>query len=255
MPPKTPTTRNAATSDQITELKNIVERLVEENKQLKLKVEESIKSTQFASDKYDENNNLMNEVLEKLTGITEQNKKLIEKNELLEKELSVQKKQTLELELQLYRIITPLEVERRQNNLEMHGLAEENEENCLTVVKSVLSKVIPEPVTIVKCFRYGYKETPRGEKRTRPILIQFQNKDERDKIYSNRSNLRKLQNRIYLNENLPKYLTELRGKANARRKEYQYKFLWTKNGSILVRKDETSKVLNIKSPSDLEKIN
>ena len=49
-------------------------------------------------------------------------------------------------------------------------------------------------------------------------------------------------------------MIELRGKANARRKENQYKFLWTKGGAILVRKDENSKVINIKTPSDLEKI-
>ena len=250
----TPNTRSTATSQQIIELKNIVQKLVVENKELKTKVEESLKFTQFASEKYDDSNKLMTEVLEKLSNITEQNKKLIEKNENLEKELLLQKKKSMEMEEQLYKILTPIETERRQNNLELHGLSEENQEDCVAAVKSVLSKISPDPVTIVKCFRLGYKETAKGEKRTRPIFIQFGKKEERDSIYSNRSNLRKLQNRLYLNENLPKYMSELRGKANARRKENQYKFLWTKGGTILVRKDENSKVINIKTPSDLEKI-
>ena len=254
MAPKTPTTRNAATNEQVVELKNIVEKLIEDNKQMKATVDEILKSTEFASNKYDDTNKTMNEVLNKLSKITEQNKKLIERNELLEKELFLQKKQNLELEEKLYKIITPLEIERRQNNLELHGLAEEKEENCETAVKSVLSKINPEPVTIVKCFRYGKKETPTGEKRTRPIFIQFLKKEERDRMYNYRSSLRKLQNRVYLNENLPTFLNELRGKANTRRKQYKYKFIWTKNGNILVRKDENSTVLNIRIPSDLEKI-
>ena len=183
--------------------------------------------------------------------ITEQNKKLIEKKRNAGKRTIIAEKTKFRNGRAAVQNNHPLEVERRQNNLELHGLAEANGENA---VKSVLSKVSPEPVTIVKCFRYGKKETPTGEKRTRPIFVQFLKKDERDKMYNNRSNLRKLQNRIYLNENLPKFLNELRGKANARRKQYKYKFIWTKNGDILVRKDENSKVLNIRTPSDLEKI-
>ena len=81
MSPKTPTTRNAATNEQVVELKNIVEKLIEDNKQMKATVDEILKSTEFASNKYGDTNKTMNEVLNKLSKITEQNKKLIERNE------------------------------------------------------------------------------------------------------------------------------------------------------------------------------
>ena len=67
MPPKTPTTRNAATNDQIIELKNIVEKIAEDHKQLKVTVDEILKSTEFASEKYDDTNKTMNELLDKLS--------------------------------------------------------------------------------------------------------------------------------------------------------------------------------------------
>ena len=158
------------------------------------------------------------------------------------------------MEERFYKIITPIEIERRQNNLELHGLPEQNGEDCNTAVKAVLARVTAEPVTISKCFRFGKQQTPLGEKTTRKILIQFDSKSHRDLILRNRANLRKFNDPIYINENLPSYLNTLRGKANALKKLHNYKFLWIKNGNILIRKNENSPVINIKSPSDLDKI-
>ena len=247
-------TLDEAASLQLKELRAVVEQLVEENKELKNKIQESLDSTQFASNKYDENNNKLNEVLEKLSVISKQNKLLIEKNALLEKEISMHKRERMEMEKQLFEIITPIEVERREKNLEVHGLPEGSDENCTDVVKAMISKITPESVNVSKCFRFGRKETVIGEKRIRPILLEFDNKKDRDIVFNSRSNLRKLNDPIYINENLPKHLKILRGKANTRRKEYNYKYLWTKNGNILLRKNEESNVINIKASIDLEKI-
>ena len=254
---RTPNTRSgssSSTSDQFVELKNMIEQLMEENKKLKKKVEESLQSTEFVSNQYEDNKKVINEVLEKLSELTQQNKKLIEKNESLEEELLRQKQKTLEMEVQLYSAITPIELKKRENNLELHGVQEIEDENCEVAVKNVLSKISPEPAVISDCFRIGNRKTATGEVRKRAILIKFETKENRDKFYDNRTNLSKLKNQLYLNENLPKYLSALRGKANARRKEYHYDFLWTKNGNILVRKNQNSKVINIKVPSDLENI-
>ena len=93
--------------------------------------------------------------------------------------------------------------------------------------------------------------------RKRPILIIFKNKVMRDTVYANKSNLRKLDDRhgkLFLNENLPKNLKILLGKANKIRKEKNYKFIWTKNGTILVRKTDNCNVISISRPSDIEKI-
>lgn len=240
------------TNEQLLELKKNMELLLNDNKELKTKVEESIDAAKFISDKYDDNEVHMKEIKEKLIEITNQNKKLVERNLILEKELKLEKKERVEMEERFFNIITPIEMERRQNNLELHGLPEENGEDCSTVVKSVLSKVTADPVSIAKCFRFGRKENENGKPRR--ILIQFDKKEQRDKIFKNRANLRKLKDPMYLNENLPTYLSILRGKANSLRKEKNYKYLWMNNGIILLRKNEFSDAIAIKYNSDLTKI-
>ena len=76
-------------------------------------------------------------------------------------------------------------------------------------------------------------------------------------MYINKSNLIKINTeygRIYLNENLPQNLKILLGKVNQIRKSKQYKFLWTRNGNIYVRKNENTNVISITRNSDLVKI-
>ena len=173
----------------------------------------------------------------------------------MEEEINTLKRGRMELEKQLFEVITPIEVERKEKNLEIHGLSEGSaDENCSAVVKTMISKITPEPVIISKCFRFGQKETITGEKRIRPLLVEFENKKDRDTVFNSRSNLKKLNEKIYINENLPKHLRILRGKANTRRKQHNFKYLWTKNGNILLRKNENSNVINIKASIDLDKI-
>lgn len=249
------TTRSSELAEEVKNLKIVVEKLVDENKDLKQQVSELLKPIEFISAKFDENNSLYNKVLDELTEIKNQNKKLMERNDMLEKEILTQKKERIEMEERFYRIITPIEIERRQNNLEIHGVPEnEEEEDCCAVVKSVLSKVTAESVAISKCFRFGSKRTQTGEKATRRILVQFENKQHRDIVIKSRANLRKFKDPIYINENLPSHLTILRGKANSLRKQHDYKYLWTSNSNILIRKRDGSQVINIRTPSDLEKI-
>ena len=234
------------------DLQKNMELLLKDNKDIKLKVDEAIEATKFISDKYDENENNMKEIKRQLIEIKNQNKTIMERNEALEKQLKLEKKERIELEERFFNIITPIELERRQNNLELHGLKEENEENCETVVKSIISKVTSSPVTITKCYRFGKKETHNGKPRR--VLIQFANKEQRDDVYKNKMNLKKLKEPMYINENLPRHLSILRGKANGIRKERNYKYIWMKNGTILLRKDDFEEVISVRVSSDLTKI-
>ena len=224
-----------------------------ENKDLKIKIEELITSTKFMSDMYDENVRHMKEIKEQLVEIKNQNKNLLDRNASLEKAVQIEKRERIEMEERFFNIITPIEMDRRQNNLELHGLPEQDEEDCNSMVKSVLEKVIPgSAISLNKCYRFGNKENSNGKPRR--IFIQFSSKTQRDDIFKNRKNLKKLNEPLYLNENLPRYLSILRGKANARRKEKNYKYIWMKNGTILLRENDFSEVVTIRFSSDLDKI-
>lgn len=238
--------------NEYTDLKNRMELLAQENKELNSKIDELLKSTKFMSDMYDENANHMKEIKSQLQEIKNQNKALLEENADLKKEINVGKKEREKMEQNFLNILMPIELERRQNNLELHGLPESQEENCSNIIKDVLKHVTPEPIEISNCYRFG--RTDNSNEKPRRILIQFADKQQRDDIYNKRKNLKKLDKPIYLNENLPRYLSVLRGKANTKRKEQQYKFIWMKNGTILLRKDELSEVITVRYTSDLDKI-
>ena len=241
--------------DELKFLTELVEKQVDEYKGLKEKVEESLKANEFISEKYDEFKKINEEVLEKLKEITFQNKKLMEKNELLEKQLLTEKEERIKLEERMHMALTPIELEKRSKNLELYGYSESENENCNTIAKDILAKITPKNVEVSNCFRTGPKFSYTGERRTRPILLKFSSQEHREVAFAARSNLRNLENQnLYLNEHLPPYLKMLRGKANKIRKEKGYAYLWMKNGNLLVRKDEESNVIAIKNMSDLEKI-
>ena len=242
-------------ADEIKNLKTIVEQLALDNKEIKDKLTESIRSNEFMSQKFDEYKKINEEVIEKLDEITKQNKLLMEKNKTLEKQIKMEKEERDKLEERLYSILNPIELEKRCKNLELHGVTENETENCKEVVNEILKAVSPKTVELVNCYRTGFKFKQSGERNTRPILIKFGNQEQRDIIFASRNNLRKIEDKkLYINENLPPYLRMLRGKANWIRKQKGYRYLWMKNANMLLRKEEGSPVIGIKKISDLEKI-
>ena len=240
-------------TEQMKDLKNDLLVLSNENKKINSKLEEIIASTKFMSDMYDENVSNMKDIKSQLLEIKNQNKILLQENAVLKKEIIIEKKERIEMEQRFFNIVTPIELERREKNLELHGLPEKKEEDCDAVVKSVLKTVVPGPLSIAKCYRFGKKDN--GKEKPRRILIQFSTKEQRENVYKNKSNLKKIEGGpLFLNENLPIHLSILRGKANAKRKEKNYKYIWMKNGTILLRKDEFSDVISIRYSFDLHKI-
>ena len=255
------TTRND-TVEEITNLRIIVEELVTQNKDLKEKVTESLKANEFINEKFEDYRRINEEVLKKLKEIKIQNQDITnqineikEKNIRLENQIKVEQEERNKLEERINTILMPLEIEKRSKNLELHGLMEIENENCHEKVKEILSKITPKLVSIINCFRVGQKTFPNGDRKKRAILIKFQSQDHRDIAFASRSNLLKIEeHKLYLNENLPPYLRMLRGKANALRKQKGYKFLWMKNNNLLLRKNEESNVISLKSTLDLDKI-
>ena len=249
-------TRSSETAQEIKNLKIANEILANENEELKEKVAESIKSSEFINAKFEELNKKINEeVLTRLNEISKQNTMLMQKNHELEEEIKKERYERNNLEERLYSILNPIEVEKRNTNLELHGMKEEDNENCYEKIKEVLTQITPKPVAVVNCYRFGYKYNKKGERNTRPIFLKFQNKEQRDITFASRSNLKKIEGKtLYLNEDLPPNLRILRGKANAFRKANKFKYLWFKNGNLLLRENEDSKIYKIRMPSDLEKI-
>ena len=215
-----------------------------------LRADEIEKSLSFISNKYDD-------IKKELSAKDNEIKNIKEENNNLKEMIIKQKCQKDELEKEIHAVNNLIQLDKNSNNLELHGLVEEDEENLLEKVSKIIEKVTPGNTGIIKTFRYGRKIHRDGSKLNRPILIMFKNKTIRDNVYINKSNLIKINTeygRIYLNENLLQNLKILLGKVNQIRKSKQYKFLWTRNGNIYVRKNENTNVISITRNSDLVKI-
>ena len=68
-----------------------------------------------------------------------------------------QQSQKNELEEEIRAVNNSVQLDKNSNNLELHGLVEEDEENLLEKVSKIIEKVTPGNTGIIKTFRYGRK--------------------------------------------------------------------------------------------------
>lgn len=59
---------------------------------------------------------------------------------------------------------------------------------------------------------------------------------------------------VYLNEHLTRQNKQLLGAAMTKEKEVNWRYVWTTGGIVLVRRDESAGVTQIRSPTDLDKM-
>ncbi|XP_046687458.1 uncharacterized protein LOC124373108 [Homalodisca vitripennis] len=154
----------------------------------------------------------------------------------------------------------------RRNCLEIQGIPEEKNENVLDIVKDVgraLGMDVSEEM-IDTCHRLGQKDS--GYRGPRGIIVKFvrrldreallQKRRERKKDFSTRhlSLDRPSDVLVYLNESLSPMRRKLLAKARMLKRDRGYKYIWLRNGNILLRKEEGSAVIQIKTQADLDKL-
>ncbi|XP_077989357.1 uncharacterized protein LOC144443689 [Glandiceps talaboti] len=151
----------------------------------------------------------------------------------------------------------------RRENIEIHGIPEIQDERTDDITLAVLQPIYPGITIndIQVTHRIGKQQQDR--RRHRPIIVRFVNRRIRDKVYKDRKRMKhtttdklgyETKNNIYINENLTSRKRNLMKKANDRRKTLNYKFLWTQNGNIYTRKDQSSMSVVIRNEADLPKI-
>ena len=223
--------------------------------EMKVAMRDQQRSIGFMSDSYDDIKRQNECIRKEMVELKKINLQLSSENSKLKQDVVKERNDRAEQQERLELLINPVELERRACNLELCGCPELEKDDCMSNVIQLLREVVPERIDIKNAFRIGKK---RDGQNNRPILIQFNTKMLRDKVYKNRSNLKKFSDggnpRFFLNENLPPNLKTLLGKANSLRKQKHFKFLWTNNGVILVKKDENSITIPIKKISDLDNI-
>lgn len=126
---------------------------------------------------------------------------------------------------------------------------------ALGVLKAVNDKIVEKDIQGVR--RLKGKITNNN-----PILVKLKYKESRDMIFGNRRRLGGVNfkeiginaKKVFINENLTSDSKELFYHANNFRKSNNWKFAWTANGNIFLKKHEESKAYLVKQLQDLDKL-
>ena len=125
---------------------------------------------------------------------------------------------------------------------------------------------VSSPRTQKSTMRKSYTGTPRSgnvpSAQHPAIIVCLSNRDKRNKLYGKRKLLNKIQSEkinssltsTQIRENLTPYQKMLLSEAVKAKKLLNFKFIWTSQGWICLRKDSESRIININLLSDLSEI-
>ena len=134
----------------------------------------------------------------------------------------------------------------------------EVEDKVLQVLKKIDTTITKDAIDVVH--RLRGKPKIDQNKKCPSIIVRFIATNTRNNIYSSRKNLKSAEfdapriDRVFVNENLPSRKKHLLAQANQKRIDLDWKYLWTNNGRIHLRKNENDAVITIQTEDDLHGI-
>ena len=139
------------------------------------------------------------------------------------------------------------EKESKRNNLQIMGLKEEKDENTKEKVRTFLEenlKVKVRPENIVAAERVGLMKKELNP-RPRKIVIKFNNVWVKREIYRERLQLKELQERVFINEDLTKETYMIFQEARKLMKEKMIYTVFTQDGVVYIKKDREGRKIRI----------
>ena len=153
----------------------------------------------------------------------------------------------------------------RRLNLEFEGIPEQKEENVTKIVLDIAKKLNVDAscsdISIAHRLPPKRHNQRDGSSSPPTIIAQFTNKRIRNAIYSRRKEAKNIKDfpvpemtKLFVNENLTHYRKKLFWSTKRAAKASNYKFFWTANGKILVKKDDNAPVIAILSETDIDNL-
>jgi len=211
------------------------------------KFEELIASVNFMSNQFDEVSNKMDSILKELKDLKLENSKLLSENKLLKDEISI-----------INQKIDELEQKSIGNSIELKGIPKTVNENYLEIVQVIANKSNSN-ISLKSAYRI-YSSDNNTNIIVAELVTSDMKKDFLSKVKSMRWNANMIHNnwstdsKIYVNEKLTKNRRTLFSKTRLDCKEKRYKYVWVNNAEILVKKNDSEKILRIKSDRDINKL-
>ena len=232
--------------------------------ELKKSVDEAMNHIEFVNAKYDE-------LLQMMKTSNDERKALQNENKILQDENKILKATIHSIERSLESVTRAnhdLEQYTRRECVEIRGIpvaATPSEEQTNNIVKDV-GKLLGVDITendISVSHRMPQSQERKGKPRPPAIIVKFTRRDVKDNFYRARKHLKDLttqdlgyseKNKIYLAESLSERNRMLFKDCLKVKKDLEFKFIWTLNGKIFMRKDKDSPVHLIANKEDLQKM-
>ncbi|KAF0750246.1 Reverse transcriptase domain-containing protein, partial [Aphis craccivora] len=194
-------------------------------------INELMKSVSFMSDQFDNFNNKLDNVMSELKNIKSENQKIVTENKRLSEEVDLLKSKIDEIE---------------QNNL------------GISVDITEISKKTNTTIDVYEAYRINSSISKRSLIVAKLATLEMRKNLIRN-VKSNKLTADKMNNgwpkeNIYINERLTKLRRTLFYQTKVAATTKEYKFVWLSNGDILVRKNENSKIVRIKSSQDINNL-
>ena len=217
-----------------------------------------MKNIKFTSEKYDEIIRLLKANDEERKILMAENKSLKAKVLESENEIKLLKESCNDMDQYL-----------RRDCVEIRGLSVSSERGntndvVLKVAKKIGVDLAPNEISVSHPLPSRATSTEQGgNTRLNTIIVKFVRRDIKEKFYRARKNLKNLtatdfghqsSNKIYINENLTRKNKELFNSCLKIKKEKGYKYIWTNQGKIYLRKNEASPPIYVKNQSDLQRV-
>lgn len=206
----------------------------------------------FVSDAVDKNNEVMSEISSEIKRIQADNLQLKKENALLRSTVS-----SIEV------CVRNLEQYSRKQNIEIDGIPETKGEDVFNVLENVAKTV---GVDLKKDKVVTAHRIPSfNKKRTPPIIVRFSTYEERDVWIGEFKKVRPLtlnmvnpvfksSAKVFINEHLSPENKLLLAKTKESARNKRYKYIWSRDVRIFVRKEDGERCKRIDSVGDLEKL-
>ena len=234
------------------EIKSQLGEIKSEIKDLRAKCSQIEKSQEYLSSKYDQ-------VVQSIQTIKKQvdasHTKINQQDDVL---TNVQRSMD-----DIYAELDEMQQYSRRDCLELNGIPQLDGENTDQLVIETASMIgvnlAEEDISI--SHRLPDTRNTKGR-----IIAKFVRREKRDEVYKNRRKLikkssndipsvksaNKPASKIHINESLTSYRRKLLGRINTFKKENLFKFIWTQNGKIYLKKHEDSRSYVFKTEEEFD---
>lgn len=217
---------------------------------LRERVEDLTKTVHFLSAKYDEQKTT-------IAGLQTENAALREENAVTMNSVCDLKKQNDTLQQR----VEELEQYTRLNNIELVGIPESTGEDVYSLAQRAAEKMgvtlSPSQIDV------AHRVPTQSQTQPKPIVMRLTSRKIRDEILME-ARKKKLvakniddnfpERPVFFNEHLTPAKKQLMGVLRQKKQEGLFKFVWTRSGTIYVKKTESSTPVKVFSVQDLKKL-